>query len=539
MLCSPLEVSGTRHVATVPTRKQVARIAAIAIAAGCLSGCFVRPQPLADGEVAAVAELRNVGLARMAAGGSAQPDETLAGKPITLNQALGRAIVLNQDIRVDDAATTLANADARVLNADMLPSLVTDGSAFVRDRNQASRSRAIGSTAIGGFSTSSDRTSLNGSLSFSWHILDFGLSYLRAKQSADRALMTVEQRRRTVSRVVEDTRATFMRAAALQNLEQALPRVAGFAQAAMSGAEHLAADGRADMLSALGFQRDMLTVQRDLDQIRRGLVGADVQLRVLIGTDPGSRLLIESVPRNGLGTEDTPLLLTSPQRLAELALTNRPEIRQAALEMRISATEAQAAIVALLPGIDLNAALAGDASSYLLNNNWVAWGARASFNLLKLLSLPDRLETGAARTTLARERAIAVASTVVMQVHVAHSRYSHLAREHRMAARIAQVQRRIEQQISIQVAAGRMPQQALAKETLTLLLAETRANLALAELHTAYASLITSLGVDSLDYGQLQGHSAASIAGFLDQVSRESAQAVRALSTHPKQTRRT
>ncbi|MGL4440352.1 MAG: TolC family protein [Bosea sp. (in: a-proteobacteria)] len=503
-----------------------------------LGGCFVRPQPLSQSEIAVVAQLRDVGLAHKPEGSIADGAPVAGPTVLTLHLALGRAILANQDIRTENAAAVLANADSKVISADMLPALVADGSAFSRDRDQASRSRPLGSVTAGGYSLSSDRTSLTGSLGFSWHILDFGLSYLRATQSADRSLVAIEQRRRTVHRVVEETRATFLRTAVLQKLDQTLPRLTNGAQAAMAGAERIATDDRADMLGALGFQRDMLAVQRDLDQLRRGLVGADAQLRLLTGSDESSGFRLDPTPANGLGKAQTPLLHATARQLAELALANRPEIRQAALEMRIGASEAQAAIVALLPGIDLNAALSGDASTYLLNNNWIAMGARISLNLLRLLSLPDRIDTGTARTALARERAMSVASTVLMQVHVAHARYAHLATELRMAARIAQVQRRITRQIATQVSAGRMPQQALAKEKLVLLLADTRADLALADLHAAYGNLITSLGVDTLDYGQLDGRSATEIAGFLDQISRESAAAVAALSNHPKSVRR-
>ena len=82
--------------------------------------------------------------------------------------------------------------------------------------------RLLGPTAIGEqsltSSTSSERDVRTSDIRFSWHILDFGLSYIRAKQAADKVLIAEETRRRVVNRMVENVRTAYWRAVAATRL---------------------------------------------------------------------------------------------------------------------------------------------------------------------------------------------------------------------------------------------------------------------------------------------------------------------------------
>ena len=49
--------------------------------------------------------------------------------------------------------------------------------------------------------TSSEKNVFSADLSLSWNVLDFGLSYIRAKQAADDVLIAEEERRRVANRV--------------------------------------------------------------------------------------------------------------------------------------------------------------------------------------------------------------------------------------------------------------------------------------------------------------------------------------------------
>ena len=61
-------------------------------------------------------------------------------------------------------------------------------------------------------STSEERSHLLGGADFSWNILDFGVSYYRARQQADQFLIAEERRRKVVQNLLQDVRAAYWRA---------------------------------------------------------------------------------------------------------------------------------------------------------------------------------------------------------------------------------------------------------------------------------------------------------------------------------------
>ena len=111
---------------------------------------------------------------------------------------------------------------------DMLPNLVvgagyTDRSNYAGGDSQplygprGSRpSDAMARTE--NFSTTSEMTRRLSSVEFSWNVLDFGVSYFRAKQRADEFLIAQERKRRVIQTMVHDVRFAFQRALAAQNL---------------------------------------------------------------------------------------------------------------------------------------------------------------------------------------------------------------------------------------------------------------------------------------------------------------------------------
>ncbi|WP_244442591.1 TolC family protein [Azospirillum lipoferum] len=57
-----------------------------------------------------------------------------------------------------------------------------------------------------------------GDLGFTWNVLDFGVSYLRARQSSNLVLVADERRRRVVQGILQDVRTAYWRAVAAERL---------------------------------------------------------------------------------------------------------------------------------------------------------------------------------------------------------------------------------------------------------------------------------------------------------------------------------
>src|SRR5690606_12500904 len=125
----------------------------------------------------------------------------------------------NLDYRLKLMETALAESLNSVATYEMLPALVAGAGYSYRNNDTGGRSIGI-EDRIETLrpSTSQERERTLSNLSFSWNVLDFGVSYYRAQQKADQVLMAEERRRKVVQNVLQDVRNSYWRAVGAQRL---------------------------------------------------------------------------------------------------------------------------------------------------------------------------------------------------------------------------------------------------------------------------------------------------------------------------------
>jgi outer membrane protein TolC len=445
-----------------------------------LTGCAAMSPPVTPSQVA--------GFTAHLADQLAVVPEPLIG-PLTVDDAVNRAVHFNHAIRAKELEAALADAKVRAQGGAMLPSLVAELDYYQRDRPMMSRS-----SQSSVYSGSTDLRSVSRDIALSWNILDFGLSYVRSRQSLDKALQQHEEARRVRARIVEETRSIFWRAVALQMLGPAQSRLEREVSEAIRLARKAAHDLQVDPMIQVTFQRDMLNLQRDLNQLDAGLAGSMDQLKASIGMPLLDRLELQS--RRSLA--DLPPVIESADEDVRMALSQRPEIRQHMYDLRITEDEIKATILQVLPGITLNRTLAGDSNSFLYHSNWISWGTRIAGNLMNLVRLPSDLDVIGVQQEVHRQNALATAAAIAMQVHVARARIAIQKRTYRDAERFADAQRHLLGQVHTSVKLGRIGQSALTREKLASLQADVRLVLAFADLHAAFAAYATARGEEPL-----------------------------------------
>jgi len=194
---------------------------------------------------------------------------------------------------------------------------------------------------------------------------------------------------------------------------------------------------------------------------------------------------------------------TSPSRLAmsydemiDVALKQRPEIRETIYAKRIGEVEMKKAVLEALPSIEGFAGLDVSSNDFLYNKNWAGYGARASWNLLKVFSMGARKRKASARAALEEQKALAAAMAVMTQVGVSRSRYESLMQEYVTADQGAQVQSDILGQVEALSQASSASRQTLVRERMNSILAEARRDAVHAEMKEASAHIYTALGYD-------------------------------------------
>jgi len=471
-------------------RSNAGRFCTAIFPAVVLAGCAVQPEPFAQDEHRA----RSIDLLQRATAGQ----EPLTG-PVDLYEAMARAIKYNLDGRVEWMNLALSRKELDLQRHDMLPKLVASLDYTGRDSDAGGSSRSLlsGRTSLEP-STSSDRSVLAGELALSWDVLDFGLSYVRAQQTADQVNIAEERRRKVFNRLVEDVRTAYWRAVSAERLMNQIEELQRSTQAALELAEQQEKVGLSSPLAPLGYQREMLGIRRDVQALARELGVAKRQLGALMNLPPRTAYRV-ALPPTSIDWEPQPLAganANDGEALLRTAIENRPELREVAYQLRSNDREATAAYLRMLPSLRVSVGSNHSDNSFLYNGNWVGWGARASWNLLNAFRLPAEQQKIKAQGQSLDHRQLALTTAVATQVEVSQARYVLRLEEFRTARRFHEVQVRIEAQIEAGVQVGTLGRQALIRERMNTLVSKVRYDMALADLQNAYANVYASLGID-------------------------------------------
>jgi outer membrane protein TolC len=454
------------------------------IASTFLGGCLVTPKPYTTSEFEQKAAADLVKLSA---------DQEPITKPVDLYEAMARALKYNLNYRVEAARTKLRMAELNLSHYSMLPTVVANAGADARNNTLASSSfNLVTNTPNFGASTSQDQRLRSADLAFSWNILDFGLSYVRAHQSADRVLISEEMQRKITHRLLEDVRDAYWRAVSYDRLAKRLKRLEARTKKALANSRSLSKSRQTSQASALVREIELVEIKQEIKYLEREIFVAKSQLAALMSVKPG--IAFDLVVRNRPPSQ-TKLPLKLDEMIA-IAVRDRAELRENRYQQRINMNEARAALLDLLPGLELYAGPNWESNSFLLNSDWVSWGAKASWNLLKVFQLPAKRKAIESQNNVLETQALALAMAIMTQVHVSRIQFDHSRQVLAAAAEYRSVRSRYVQQIRIEAEANRVSEQVLLREEMNALVAEAEYDIAYASLQSAYASVFASMGWD-------------------------------------------
>ena len=179
------------------------------------------------------------------------------------------------------------------------------------------------------------------------------------------------------------------------------------------------------------------------------------------------------------------------------ALLHRPELRELNYEQRISENEATGALLNLLPSLRFFGGFNYNSNDFLFNNDWLSWGARASWNIFEVFKYPHVKKTNELQQDLLDQRALALTMAVVTQVHVSASRYEIAKRRLATSGKYFDVNNNIMEQTQIGYDARKVSYQNFVREKMNSIVAEARYDVARASVENAYANVFASIGQDT------------------------------------------
>jgi len=415
---------------------------------------------------------------------------------ITLYEAMARALKYNMDQRLKIMQVALTKQELTTANLSLLPKLTLEAGYTGRNNDLGSNSQSLddGSESLES-STSSDRNSKTASLGFTWNVLDFGLSYIRAQQRADRVLIAEERRRKVVHNLIQDVREAFWNAASAERVLQRINPLMQRVQSALQDARRGRSSGQEAPLSALRYQRELLDSLRQLKSLRRELNTAKTRLAALMNLKPGTSYNLDTT---GASFDVPKIDLGDVERLEKIALLHRPELREEAYSARINHKDIRKEYVRLLPGLELETAWNFDSNSYAYEQTWWSWGTSISKNLFDVFNAPQAIERAETKAEVAAYRRYALSLAVMSQVHISLASYTQAVDEFKTVSELFDVESGIKESVSANVRAGSVGRRDMIQAELQAILSELRRDMAFSRVRNAVGRLYISLGADPL-----------------------------------------
>ncbi len=471
----------SRSAAPVRTRSLLT-LAVTALLAGCAS---VTPLPL---------EPQATDDANRADAQALQAGVVPITGPLTLEEALARALKYNLDRRVKLMEEAIAHQQLDLSFYDMLPRIAAQSALTSRsnDRISESRDALTGAPSTSRF-ISQDRTRATSQLGLSWSLLDFGLGYYNTQQLGDRVQIALEKRRKAMHLLAQDVRIAFWRAASAQALQERVRQTVAMAQDALADARQAEASRVRNPADSIRYQRQVLENLRLLEAIAQELSVAQVELAWLINAPLGPRLQVVEPPED----DTNRYVLQLPiEQLEETALRQSADLREQHHNTRIARLEARKTLVKLFPNLSFSYSLNYDTDNYLVNNRWNEAGLQLSFNLMNLATMEQQKKLADAGIRLADQRRLTAHMAVLAQVHLARLQWDNALRQRDRNEEIYAADRRLAELLT-----HRESLQTQSK--LDRVSAETGAILSLlrhyqsvSQAHAAEARLEASLGLD-------------------------------------------
>ena len=449
-----------------------------------LIGCTTVPTPIPKAEVSLQATAMRAAI-------TSQQEPVV--QSISLYEAMARSLKYNLDHRVAMMELDLSKADYDVSRYDLLPKVVASGGYYGRSNEAGSSSLSLlsGRESLEP-STSTERDVFSGDLTATWDVLDFGLSKIRSSQLADEAMIYEERRRKAVIQIMEDIHRAYWRAVSFDRLNNRLVALEGDVKEAFSQSRQLYASRRTAPMPALSYQRELNDIQGQAQRMSRDLKLAKMELASLMGLAPDQQFTLQMPSNQSQPTR----LAMSYSDMIDLALRQRPEVRETLYARRIGEKEMKKAVLEALPSIEGFAGLDVSSNDFLFNKNWADYGARASWNVMKVFTIGKRKRKAKARMLVEEQKGLAAAMAVMTQVGVARASYESLMNEYETAKIGADVQGDILGQVEALSQASSASRQTLVRERMNAIISEARRDGAHAEMKEAAAHIYTAMGYD-------------------------------------------
>jgi hypothetical protein len=241
------------------------------------------------------------------------------------------------------------------------------------------------------------------------------------------------------------------------------------------------------------------------------LTTAKAELAALINVPPGSDFKLEVPEKGGMTIPEWSMPV---EQMEEAALINNPDLREQDYQSRIAIDDTHKELLKLLPGVTLSFSRQYDSNSFLVDNRWNDVGTKVTWNLINLLSAPDRLAHADSAEKVADAKRIALRMAVLAQVHVISHQFASAARQFERADKLWGIETRLAEASGNQQRGGTANDiERISTET-SAIAAELRRFQTYAQMQSAYGKLQSTIGADPVPE-RVASHSLDGLSGAI------------------------
>ncbi|MGB2985625.1 MAG: TolC family protein [Phycisphaerae bacterium] len=411
--------------------------------------------------------------------------------PLTLEDALDYAARYNIEAWIAAQESKFQRELATQSTLKMLPSLMVGAGSQERSRFDASSSQSLEKRDESlEPSFSSEKRGGTFDISLTWNLLDFGISFLRARQQGNRISIALERERRVVQNLALQVTSTYWRAVAARESAEKAEQIGEEVSVMLADIRKEIADKTISEIDGLKRETSLLERQDELRRFKRDYLKAKTELAKLIGLPPGTPFTLAEVDF------DNPIepLHYDIEELEWEALRNRPELFEKDLEQAISRDEARVALAQMFPSPAMFLQFNYDSNRFLAYENWSTVGIRASWDLL---AIPQQIKQRGAvklQAELIAKRRMAIAVAILTQLHLSLIEYDEGLEQCEFSRTIAQKYGSLLEAVMSQAAEGKSHGGECIEQRMKYLKTRARYLSTYANVMTSNARLLNTIG---------------------------------------------
>jgi len=414
---------------------------------------------------------------------------------LSLQDAIDRAMEKNLDARVAALESLVQDKNVTLEKLKALPSVEVSTTYQGRSNDGATSSRSVitGQESLEP-SQSTEKNRRTAELEMNWNLLDSVLAFIDARTAQDETRISLERQKKVMQNIRRDVTSAYWRTAAYlqsrQETEKLLKAIENqnelmnqaVSASLLSGQE--AAKRKAEILRQ---KQELLTTQQNLKL-------AEIELKSLVSIPLEAQLVLEDNPGQ-VNPNVHDFLSRDIETLEELALLNRPEMREEILQKNISMRNTRRQIAETFPGVELFLSLNYDSNEFLEDHTWAQYSTSLVQSILDLITLPVRYDQAKKEELLSDARRQALTAAILAQVHIGYTRLALAQENYDAAQEVYQLNRKIAQASAQEKQTGFVSGEQVLLAELQMHSAYMQSLQQMAALKDAQASFVNTLGL--------------------------------------------